>query len=133
MKAIPVIGKVEGGKFRPEDPRAFKAAFYPHEKKRVRITVERFRNRRSDEANAYYWGVVVPMIQDAIGEEDPETVHEMLKAEFNYEILAIGNKEIRKVKSTAKLDTKEFSEYVERVRKFASEFLSLYIPDPGET
>lgn len=130
--AIPCLGKVEKGKFVPEDVRAFKSAFYGHEGKRVRVTVERFRNRRSSEQNRYYHGVVVPSIGEAIGEPDLESVHEMLKAEFNYEILVIGEKEMRKPKSTAKLETVEFSQYMEKVRMWAARFLNLYIPDPNE-
>ena len=132
MKAAPCIGKVEKGKFLPENVKAFKAAFYGHEGKKVRVTVERFRTRRSDAQNAYYWAVVVPMIGEAIGEDDKEAIHDMLKAEHNYEILVIGDKEIRMPESTSKLNTAEFAEYVERVRRWAAEWLNLYIPDPQE-
>lgn len=132
MDALPCLGKVEHGKFIPENKQLFKSAFYGHEGKRVRVTVERFRNRRSTEQNRYYFGVVVPLIGKAIGEADMEAVHEMLKAEFNYEILVIGDREMRKPKSTAKLETVEFSEYMEKVRMWAAKFLELYIPDPNE-
>lgn len=132
MKALPCLGKVERGDFIPENPNAFKAAFYGHEGKRVKVTIERFRNMRSGNQNAYYWAVVVPMIGEAIGEDDKNEVHDLLRAQFNYEILVIGEQEIRKPKSTAKLDTTEFSAYIESVRRWASKFLSLYIPDAGE-
>lgn len=126
------IGKVENGKFIPENPTRFKAAFYGHEHKRVRVTVERFRKKRSSEQNGYYFGVIVPMIGDAIGEDDNQTVHDILKAKFNYEILVIGDEEIIKPKSTSKMPTSEFSDYVEKIRKWAAQFLSLYIPNPSE-
>lgn len=125
-------GIVEKGKFVAEDGKAFKAAFYPHEGKKVRVTVERYRNRRSDPQNKYYWSVVVPAIGEVIGEDDKEAVHDFLKNELNYEIVAIGDKEIRVPKSTAKLNTMEFKQYLERVQRWASEFLSLYIPGPDE-
>jgi hypothetical protein len=132
MEMLPCLGKVEKGKFIAEDPRAFRSAFFGHEGKRVRVTVERFRNRRSTEQNRYYHGIVVPAIGKAIGEQDMESVHEMLKAEFNYEILVIGNKEMKVPRSTAKLETVAFSEYMEKVRMWAAKFLELYIPDPNE-
>lgn len=132
MDAMPCLGKVEKGKFIPEDKERFRAAFYGHEGKRVRVTVDRFRNRRSTEQNKYYFGVIVPAIGKAIGESDLEAVHDMLKAEFNHQIVAIGDKEMKVPKSTAKLETVEFSEYMEKVRTFAAQFLSLYIPDPME-
>ncbi len=132
MDALPCLGKVEKGKFHPENPALFKSAFYGHEGKRVRVTVERFRNRRSSEQNRYYHGVVVPAIGKAIGEQDMEAVHEMLKAEFNYQIVVIGQKEMKMPLSTAKLETVQFSEFMEKVRMWAAKFLELYIPDPNE-
>ena len=72
------------------------------------------------------------MIGNAIGEDDFEAVHGMLKAELNYEILAIGDKEIKKPLSTANLSTSEFEAYLEKVRRWASQFLSLYVPLPNE-
>lgn len=126
-------GKVEGGKLVVEDKRAFKSAFYPHEGKRVRVTVERWRNTRSTPQNKYYWGVVVDLIGKQMGEDDPQSVHEMLKLEHNYEIHVLAKgKEVRVPKSTAELDTAAFLEYVEKIRRWASEFLELYIPDPNE-
>lgn len=132
MEAVPCLGRVERGKFVPENKDLFRSAFYGHEGKRVRVTVERFRNRRSSEQNRYYFGVVVPAIAKKIGEPDLEAVHEMLKAEFNYEMLVIGDREMRKPKSTAKLETMEFAQYMEKVRMWAAQFLELYIPDPNE-
>ena len=129
----PVIpGKVEGGKFKSEDAALFKKAFYPHEGKRVDITVKRHRDNRSNNQNAYYFGVVVAMIGQAMGEDDMEAIHEVLKLEHNYYIATVGKKEIRVPMSTAELDTAAFEAYLERVRRWASEFLSLYIPLPNE-
>lgn len=133
MKFAPeFLGTVKGGKLVAENVRQFKGAFYGFEGKRVRVKVELFRNRRSSEQNKYYHAVVVPMVGEAMGEADNETVHEILKAKFNYEILVIGAEELLKPLSTAKLDTKAFSEYIEKIRTWAASFLGLYIPDPGE-
>jgi hypothetical protein len=127
-----VVGKVVGGKFVPKDAATFKKAFWAHEGKQVDITVKRHRENRSLNQNSYYWYIVVAMIGQAIGEDDAEAVHDMLKLEHNYYIATVGKKEIRVPMSTAELDTAAFEAYLERVRRWASEFLSLYIPLPNE-
>lgn len=129
----PVIhGRVEKGKFVPNDPHIFRSAFYRHEGKAIELQVKRYRKARSLNQNKYYHGVVVPMIGNAIGEEDLEAVHGLLKNKFNYEILVIGDDEIKKPLSTAKLNTEKFEIYCENIRMWASKFLGLYIPLPHE-
>lgn len=127
-----VVGKVVGGKFVPSDAATFKKAFWAHEGKSVDITVKRHRDNRSTNQNNYYFGVVVAMIGDAIGETDIEAVHDMLKLEHNYYLAKVGSRQIRVPMSTADLTTEDFEAYLERVRRWASEYLSLYIPLPGE-
>jgi len=127
-----VVGKVVGGKFVPKDTATFKKAFWAHEGKEVDITVKRHRDNRSLNQNSYYFGVVVSMIGEAIGEPDIEAVHEMLKLEHNYYLAKVGTREIRVPMSTAELNTEAFEAYLERVRRWASEYLSLYIPLPNE-
>jgi hypothetical protein len=87
--------------------------------------------RRSGEQNRYYWGVVIKKIGDAICEADPNEVHDMLKAEFNSEILVFGDMEIKKPMSTSKLGTAGFCEYVEKIRQWAWKHLQLDIPKPN--
>jgi hypothetical protein len=127
-----VTGKVANGKFDPDDKSIFRKAFYCHEGKRVELTVKRHRDHRTLNQNAYYWKIVVGMIGEAIGEDDPEAVHEMLKVEHNYYMAKVGKREIRVPMSTTELNTVDFEAYLERVRRWASEWLSLYIPMPNE-
>ncbi len=132
MKAASCLGTVEKGHFVPAYEDGFQSLLNPHEGKLVRVTVEVFRKRRSDEQNRYYWSVVVALIGEKIGESDPACTHDMLKTEFNYDILTLGGRTFRKPKSTATLTTSEFMEFIAKVQRWASEFLSLYIPSPGE-
>lgn len=129
-----VIGKVEKGKFVPSDKRKFAAAFACHEGKEVEFQPKRHRKTRSLNQNGYYWSVVVPMIADAMGEDDPKAVHEWLKAHFNYEVKSIGEKRVavKVPRSTSDLNTSDFEVYLEKIRRWASEFFPLYIPLPNE-
>lgn len=130
-----VIGTVdEKGKFIvPEEMKKdFRWLFLRHAGYKVVVSVKRWRDRRSLKQNSYYHAVVVRMIGDAMGEDDYEEVHDMLKAMHN-KVLIIGkdNQEAYKPRSTAKLDTKEMAEYIERCCRWAASFLDLNIPPPN--
>jgi hypothetical protein len=101
--------------------------------KRVEVTVERLKHPRSNQQNRYYFGVVVHEIAKHTGHE-PEQVHELLKQMFSpkwhYPAGLIGAAGIPT--STTRLDTLEFTDYIEKCRLWANEFLGLQIPLPGE-
>ena len=103
------------------------------------ITIKDYR-KRSLQQNDYYWAVVVPLVRkglfDAGFDEvtDNEIAHEVVKKFFlktpilskqTGEIIDIGG-------SSTKLTVPEFSEFLERVVKWASEYLGIYIPSPNE-
>lgn len=85
-------------------------------------------NRRSNPQNRYYFGVVVPLVKgglEDLGHELTEDeAHDFLKAKFN----SVGDIP----KSTTGLNKEQFGEYLEKIQRFAAEYLSITIPDPGE-
>lgn len=92
---------------------------------------------RSLPLNAYFHGVVVPMIAEAIGEEASVT-KALLKAKFLTKEIAVKGKEdqletVRIVGRTSKLSSANFSLFVEKCRVFASSFLGVNIPDPDKS
>lgn len=92
------------------------------------LTLERQRGTRSKRANAYYWGVVLPLIGEHVGEL-PEELHETMKSLFLRKKRLWRGGEITTLKSTASLTTDEFMEYVEQVRREGME-LGVITPDP---
>lgn len=94
-------------------------------------------NKRSNPQNRYYWGLVIPLIKKGIEdmgtELTAEETHEFLKAKFNYTELV--NEETGQTefipRSTTALNKLQFSEYVEKIQRFAAEFLNVEVPDPG--
>ena len=94
-------------------------------------------DKRSNPQNRYYFGIVVPLIQKGIKDLGTELtkdeVHEFLKARFN--ISEVVNQEtgeaISVPISTTRLNKEQFGEYIDRIQKFAAEFLNIEIPDPG--
>lgn len=90
---------------------------------------------RSNPQNSYYWSVCVGMISEHTG-FTPEEVHEILKNKFLSEpkTLKLNSSPqlVFVTKSTTELDTRTFEEYLSRIRMFASQELSIYIPNPNE-
>lgn len=98
---------------------------------RYRVEVSGY-SKRSNPQNAYYWGCVLPMVQEGIKYLGTELTqgetHDFLKGRFNTVLIADG---LVAPKSTAALSKVEFSEYIEKVRLFAADFLGVVIPDPS--
>lgn len=117
------------GKLIFEDVGAFFRKIASLTGKQVEITISVKRNKRTAHQNNYYWGVVLDEISRKTG-ETKDDMHQALKAH----LLSNFNEEwnIWIPKSTAKLDTKEFTKYVESVKEWAHSYLNLTIPEANE-
>lgn len=74
---------------------------------------------RSLAQNSYYWGVVLELIEESTGTEKEE-LHYYFKRKFI---------DWDEFPSSKELNKNEFSEYVEKIRDFASAELWIFIPD----
>ena len=117
------------------------------EGKTWRVSVEEAKSKRSNDANAYYWGVVVEMISEATGYE-PEEIHEYLcGARWGWKDKRVpktprnpeGVESVPVRTTTTDKDGKrsvlaimQFQEFVEFARRFAAVKLNLMIPDPDK-
>ena len=115
------LGKVNQGKFVPYNQQAYENFLRGLEGCDVEVLITKRKKPRSTVQNNYYRGVVIHMIADAMGDSDEGRVHGYMKDKF------------LSGKSTTKLTTVEMMEYISKVRMWASEFLSCYIPDPNES
>lgn len=103
----------------------------------VVLTVEEDKGKRSNQANKYYWSVIVELIhagmKDAGHEVTREGTHELLKFRFLKEDRPLGNdgEFVTFVKSTTELNREEFGAYLEHCIRFAAEYLNVVIPEPG--
>lgn len=106
--------------------------------KDIQLTIERKRRKRSLEQNAYYHGVVVPVVmaglQDAGYKVSREATHEFLKSTFNKkELVNEQTGEIlQTVGSTSQMSTSEMMDYFAEISQWAAEFLGVQIPEPNE-
>ena len=111
----------------------------------ITITVKKQRKTRSGNQNAYYWSVVLPLILDAMielgndlqsGNSDHlNMIHELMKEKHLQNGLDVIDAEgnVDKLPSSTKnCSTADFIEYIERIQKWAAEFLYIDIPDPNE-
>lgn len=104
---------------------------------RYKIDVTLVRKKRTLDQNGWLWGCIYPLMLKALNDAGwefttIEQVHDFLKSQF------CGQKMINKhtgeivslPMSTALMDTLAFSEYVEKIREYAYEYLGCDIPDP---
>lgn len=101
------------------------------------IAVRRLYANRSQQANRFYWGVVVAVLSEYTG-FTPDEMHDWLKMKFIPKKLAVcdGNGEVQGEfvmgGSTRKMNTAQFTDYIETIRAWAASELDVQIPDPNE-
>lgn len=98
------------------------------------LSIEKEKKNRSIPQNRYYWGVVIPILQQPLmglyGEYlSEEDIHHFLKTRFNSKEVEGG---ISIPVPTSSLTPIEFNEYLEKISIFADEFLNIIIPEPNE-
>lgn len=109
------------------------------EGKDVIVKIEKAKKKRSNPQNAYMWGVVIPLMREALKESGHtmtnEMVHELLKLRFLKESILVNEETgecVERIKSTQELSTTQMMEYFIDIQKFAMEYFGVNIPDPNE-
>ena len=94
------------------------------------ISVQKYRKKRSNEQNRYYWGVIIKMLCQELGYEhwESEQVHKELGQMFYLE----EGKFNKYVRSTTEYTTAEFEIKMELIRRWALDFHNINIPLPNE-
>jgi hypothetical protein len=109
--------------------------------KDVVITFSKPKKNRSNNQNRYYWGLVLPLIQngllDATGElRSYDNIHYKILLPLFAPTNEIVNKEtgecIVERLTSSDLTTTQFCEYILEIQKWAAEFLGIDIPSPNE-
>lgn len=121
-------GSIKEGKLTFNNPTELSMWLSFLEGKEVQVKIEKKKKERSLRQNSYYWSVVVKILGKHLGYFDDE-MHSALKMQF-LRIHRDGKPDT--VKSTTKLSTKEFEDYTEQIRIWASEEFQVYIPEPNE-
>ena len=140
---ITYISHVKNGKLtRNRQPIA--KAIQSFEGKDIEITISKVKRKRSNDQNAYWWGVVVPiyhkLFTDAGHVCDHNGAHYLLcdLIRENYpdtglfdEVL-INDTYVKRTQGTSELTKSEFMSLIAKAQQLASEWFGAYIPDPNQ-
>lgn len=133
-----IISQVKDGKLTRNIPQLTEV-IKSFEGKEITIKIEKRKKKRSNPQNAYYYGVVIPIMRDALKDAGyimtNESVHDMLKLRFLKETILL-NKDtgecIERIKSTTELSTSGMMDYFTEITVFAAEYFQVQIPEPNE-
>ena len=105
----------------------------------VVLTITKAKKKRSNNQNAYYWGLLIPLTQNAIKTEwgeiwSKEKTHDFYKLHFNYvEKVNEATSEVIKIpKSTTDNTTTQQEEYHAQIREFLKDWFNVTAPLPNE-
>ena len=125
---IPVFtGTVINNNFKPDNLQRLSEYLKTLEGVPCEATVRKRKAQRSNNQNNYYFGVVCKILGDYFGYTEDE-MHDALKMKF----LRRGACDLETVRSTTKLNTSEFEEYLEKIRRWAITDYNVNIPLPNE-
>ncbi len=127
---LPFVATVSEGRLIHDFPERFARYLMTLEGKRVNILVTKFKKKRSLPQNSYYWSVIIDILSREFGYESEE-IHLMLREKF-LRIYDDKHPDFVIARSTTKLTTVEFVEYIEKIQRWAAQEHQIYLPDPNE-
>jgi hypothetical protein len=104
----------------------------------ITLTVEKKQTERTVQQNRYYWGVIIPLVRNALREAGyratKDTAHRLIKHLFvQDELINEQTGElISFTGSTSTLSKEEFMVLIARIQQWAAEEFGIAIPDPHE-
>ena len=109
--------------------------------KQITLTFSKLKKSRSNNQNRFYWGVVIPLVQngllEATGElRSSENIHYRILLPLLAPTVELVNKQtgecITEKLTSSEMTTTQFMEYIMEIQKWAAEFLGIDIPNPNE-
>lgn len=105
--------------------------------KAVAVTVEEWKKPRTNQQNAFLWGVAYPAILEGGGEAlkgwSRDDIHEYMTGEFGgWEVLeGFGRKRMRPVLRSSRMTKEQFSDYLDWLSAKCAD-MGIVIPEPYE-
>ena len=99
----------------------------PDKKNKYYILMDR-PSQRSIQQNSFLHAIFAAMWEEIW--YPMEFMKETLKQQFLYDEIESNGVTLKRVKSTAKLTKKEFSDFIENIKEYAIEYIGMDIPDP---
>ena len=143
MRKITIETKIVDGRMTTNRER-IQEVFRAFSGERLLITIEKPKKKRSNEQNAYWWGVMVPIWQNALkaagmsrSKEDTHVlIGDLIRQKYGHSPLhveiEIDGKIYEERRGTSSLTTSEFNELMSYAQDFAMEVFGVNVPSPNE-
>ena len=137
---IEIITSISNNLFKRNRNLVLNAIKYFNDKD-VIITFSKPKKSRSNNQNRYYWGVVLPLVQNGLLEATGElrsidNIHYKILLPLFAPLNEIVNKDtgesLNERLTSSEMTTTQFCEYIMEVQKWGAEFLGIDIPSPNE-
>jgi hypothetical protein len=116
-----------------------KDAIQTFEGKQIVIKIEKAKKKRSTQQNRFYYGVIIPIVQNCLKEAGHimtnESTHDLIKLKFLKEALFVNEETgevIERIKSTTELSTSQFMDLLAEINNFTFEYFGVSLPSPNE-
>jgi hypothetical protein len=101
-----------------------------------RVSVVKFRPRRTDRQNRYYWPVFVQTFVDYLAAQGckhtPQEVHDMFRVKFlQSKPEIVDDLCVTFTRSTTELDTAEFNRYLDDIAMWLADMFHIVLPEPS--
>jgi hypothetical protein len=133
-----IISEVKNGSL-TRNRNLIKDAIETFEGKQVVIKIEKFKKKRSTQQNRFYFGIVIPIVQNCLKEAGHimtnESTHDLIKLKFLKETLFVNEdtgEVIERIKSTTELSTSQFMDLLAEINNFTFEYFGVSLPSPND-
>ena len=116
-----------------------KDAIQTFEGKQIVIKIEKAKKKRSTQQNRFYYGVIIPIVQNCLKEAGhimtSESTHDLIKLKFLKEALFVNEETgevIERIKSTTELSTSQFMDLLAEINNFTFEYFGVTLPSPND-
>ena len=133
-----IISEVKNGSL-TRNRNLIKDAIETFEGKQIVIKIEKFKKKRSTQQNRFYYGIVIPIVQNCLKESGHimtnESTHDLIKLKFLKETLFVNEttgEVIERIKSTTELSTSQFMDLLAEINNFTFEYFGVNLPSPND-
>jgi hypothetical protein len=133
-----IISEVKNGTL-TRNTNLIKDAIQTFEGKQIVIKIEKANKKRSTQQNRFYYGVIIPIVQNCLKEAGHimtnESTHDLIKLKFLKEALFVNEETgevIERIKSTTELSTSQFMDLLAEINNFTFEYFGVSLPSPTD-
>jgi len=101
------------------------------------VVIKPYKSKRSLDQNALHWkrlDVLRKHLAESTGQQhSAEELHDWFKTKFlDVRLIEVGCETLKVQRTSAALNVKEFTEFMDHIDRWCIEHLHLYLPQPGQ-